>query len=445
METRANYIAIGLFTLAVVIGAFGFVYWMARLGGGGEKDAYDIVFRGSVSGLTRGSPVLFNGIRRGEVEALALDPANPQLVHARVQVERGTPVKRDTRVALETQGLTGGAYVAFTGGSPEAGPPQPPVLRAEPSGMQDIVAGAQRVLGKVDDVVTRLDRIVADNEQVLNSTLRNAEVMTRNLAESSTKISGVIDNVNTFTTAMKDLAGPAGRVVERTETLVAAIDPSAVSQSMENIRAFSDTLAAKSGDVGRLVDNANQAVSRINTALEGTEGLGRNVKELTVTAQAAIRDIERITKAIDADALSKTVGNVRTFSDTLASKSGEIGRMVDDAAALARKLNGTADRLDKVLAGVDGFLGDKDGKGMFQELGDAARSFRKLAEDLQPKLSAAADNVNRFSGRGLQQLEGLISEGRRTLAGLDRVIGNLERNPGRFLTGGSRVPEYNGR
>ena len=445
METRANYIAIGLFTLAVVIGAFGFVYWMARFGGGGEKDAYDIVFRGSVSGLSRGSPVLFNGIRRGEVESLSLDPTNPQLVHARVRVEQGTPVKRDTRVALETQGLTGGAYVAFTGGSPEAGPPEPPVLRAEPSGMQDIVAGAQRVLGKVDDVVTRLDRIVAGNEQVLNDTLRNAEVLTRNLAESSTKISGVVDNVNTFTTAMRDLAGPAGRVVQRTETLVSAIDPSALSQSLENIRAFSDTLANKSGDVGRLVDGANQAVARINTALEGTEGLGRSVKELTATAQAAIRDIERITRAIDAEALQRTVGNVRTFSDTLAAKSGEIGRMVDDAAALARKLNGTADRLDRVLAGVDGVLGDKDGKGMFQELGEAARSFRKLAEDLQPKLAAAADNVNRFSGRGLQQLEGLIGEGRRTLAGLDRVIGNLERNPGRFLSGGSRVPEYSGR
>jgi phospholipid/cholesterol/gamma-HCH transport system substrate-binding protein len=445
MEIRANYIAIGLFTLAVLIGAFGFVYWMARYSGSGEQDAYDIVFRGSVSGLTRGSPVLFNGIRRGEVESLSLDLRNPQIVHARVRVDRGTPVKRDTRVQLETQGLTGGAYVAFTGGSPEAGPPQPPVLRAEPSGMQDLVAGAQRVLGKVDDVVTRLDRIVADNEQVLSNTLRNAEVMTRNLAESSGKISGAIDNVNSFTTAMRDLAAPVGRVVERTETLVSAVDPSAVSQTLENVRAFSDTLANKSGDVGRLVDGANQAVARINTALEGAEGLGRNVTDLTVAAQAAIRDIERITKAIDTDSLVKTVGNVRTFSDTLAAKSGEVGRMVDDAASLARKLNGTADRLDKVLAGAEGFLGDKNGKGTFQELGEAARSFRKLAEDLQPKLSAAADNVNRFSGRGLQQLEGLIHEGRRTLAGLDRVIGNLERNPGRFLTGGSRVPEYNGR
>src|SRR5918912_2736160 len=139
MEIRANYIAIGLFTLAVLVGAFGFVYWMARFGGGGEKDAYDIVFRGSVSGLTRGSPVLFNGIRRGEVESLSLDLRNPQPVYARVRVDHGTPVKRDTRVQLETQGLTGGAYVAFTGGSPEAGPPGSE-LKAEPSGMQDLVA-----------------------------------------------------------------------------------------------------------------------------------------------------------------------------------------------------------------------------------------------------------------------------------------------------------------
>ena len=33
METRANYVLIGLFTLAVIVGAFGFVYWFHHVGG----------------------------------------------------------------------------------------------------------------------------------------------------------------------------------------------------------------------------------------------------------------------------------------------------------------------------------------------------------------------------------------------------------------------------
>ena len=34
METRANYVLIGLFTLAVILGGFGFVYWFNTIGAG---------------------------------------------------------------------------------------------------------------------------------------------------------------------------------------------------------------------------------------------------------------------------------------------------------------------------------------------------------------------------------------------------------------------------
>ena len=63
METRANFIAIGAFTLAVVAGAFLFVLWMAGYGGTSNLTHYRVVFQGSVSGLARGGIVLFNGLR----------------------------------------------------------------------------------------------------------------------------------------------------------------------------------------------------------------------------------------------------------------------------------------------------------------------------------------------------------------------------------------------
>ena len=46
METRANYILIGLFTLAVVVGAFGFVYWFTNTSGAGLRTTYRVVFQG---------------------------------------------------------------------------------------------------------------------------------------------------------------------------------------------------------------------------------------------------------------------------------------------------------------------------------------------------------------------------------------------------------------
>ena len=63
METRANYALIGLFTLAVIAAAFGFVYWFSGGDRGQAQQTVRVVFSGSVSGLSKGSIASFNGLR----------------------------------------------------------------------------------------------------------------------------------------------------------------------------------------------------------------------------------------------------------------------------------------------------------------------------------------------------------------------------------------------
>jgi phospholipid/cholesterol/gamma-HCH transport system substrate-binding protein len=84
METKASYIVTGAFTLAVIAGVFGFLYWVQNgAGGGSERSTYRVVFAGSVSGLRPGAAVLFDGMRVGEVTKLALDPHDPRRVIGR--------------------------------------------------------------------------------------------------------------------------------------------------------------------------------------------------------------------------------------------------------------------------------------------------------------------------------------------------------------------------
>ena len=54
METKASYIVTGAFTLAVIFGVFGFVYWVQNGGGSSDRSVYRVVFAGSVSGLRTG-------------------------------------------------------------------------------------------------------------------------------------------------------------------------------------------------------------------------------------------------------------------------------------------------------------------------------------------------------------------------------------------------------
>src|SRR5687768_15795791 len=107
METRANYVLIGLFTLAVIVGAFGFVYWFSNNAGSAVRTTYRVVFQGPIGGLRTGAAVVFNGIRVGEVTSLGLDPKDPKQAVATISVDAGTPVRTDSQVGLDFQGLTG--------------------------------------------------------------------------------------------------------------------------------------------------------------------------------------------------------------------------------------------------------------------------------------------------------------------------------------------------
>ena len=152
MEIRARYVLVGFFTLAVIAGGFAFVYWLQTAGGAGKRKSFDIHFSNTVSGLLRGSPVLFNGIRVGEVTGLQLVPDNPRAVDATIAINESTPVRSDTLVSLEFQGLTGVAAVTLNGGSENAPAPTAqlqgglPALTASEAAGESMSESARRVL-----------------------------------------------------------------------------------------------------------------------------------------------------------------------------------------------------------------------------------------------------------------------------------------------------------
>jgi len=197
METRARYALIGLFMLAVIAASFGFVYWLENKGGFAQREVYQIKFQGSVSGLLVGSAVLFNGIRVGEVTGLGLNADTPQDVIATIAVDRGTPVRSDTQVGIETQGLTGGAAVSLRGGSwssplamTEGG--APPTLVAAPQAGQDWTQAAR-------DAFQRVDQILAENSEALNSAITNIDTFSDALARNSDKVDGILAGLERMT------------------------------------------------------------------------------------------------------------------------------------------------------------------------------------------------------------------------------------------------------
>jgi phospholipid/cholesterol/gamma-HCH transport system substrate-binding protein len=190
METRAPYALIGLFVLAAIGAVFGFVFWLNNTGGLSERTVYRIRFENTVSGLLTGAAVLFNGIRVGEVTDLRLDPGQPKNVLATVAVIASTPVRADTQVGLEYQGLTGVPVVSMLGGASaaplaSASPAEPPVLAADPAAGQSMTEAARQAL-------RRVDTLLADNADPLKSAIANLNTFTGALARNSDRVDTIL-------------------------------------------------------------------------------------------------------------------------------------------------------------------------------------------------------------------------------------------------------------
>ena len=108
METRANFVLIGAFTLGGSGGAFLFIMWIAGYGATGTHRHYQVVFNGSVSGLSAGSNVLFNGLKVGEVTNLGFVKGNPSQVVADIDVTNASaPINAGHQGAARDAGSDG--------------------------------------------------------------------------------------------------------------------------------------------------------------------------------------------------------------------------------------------------------------------------------------------------------------------------------------------------
>jgi len=192
METRAPFLIVGAFVLAAIFAVFGFVYWLHNVGGLGARSIYHVRFNGPVPGLLVGAGVLFNGIRVGEVTELGLAIDNPRQVNATISVSTTTPVRADTKVGLEFQGLTGVPVIALEGGKELTAPAVMPTLVAEPGAGQSMTQAAR-------DALRRVDAVLAENAEPLHSTITNLQVFAEGLAKNTPRIDGILTGVERMT------------------------------------------------------------------------------------------------------------------------------------------------------------------------------------------------------------------------------------------------------
>jgi phospholipid/cholesterol/gamma-HCH transport system substrate-binding protein len=235
METRAPYVLVGAFVVVLIAGLAAAMLWFAQVQFGEQLSYYDIYFTGSVTGLTPGSTVRYNGIPVGRVAEIKLDPVDPNRVRATVELQGGTAVKSDTVASLELQGLAGGTFVNLTGGTREASTltrqagERYPVIASRQSGLQRVVTSAPEVLARVIALSDQLGEMLNENNrEAFGATLDNLRRITAAAANHSDEIDSAIadgaqtlhglratlDSATAILTALKGLVAPQGGMDE---------------------------------------------------------------------------------------------------------------------------------------------------------------------------------------------------------------------------------------
>ena len=271
METKANYVAVGAFVLACVIGLVVTIMWLAGVQYAQEYSYYEANFKGPVTGLGKGTVTRYNGIDVGRIADLHFDPNDPQSVIVLLQVQPNLNIREDSLASIDSQGLTGGAYVEISGGTAQsplltAHPGQKyPIIRTKQSGLLQLEQSAPEVVAKLNVAATRINDLLNDNNRrAIAHVLANLDETTEIIARHSADIDGILKNTNEATANLNKASANLQPTLDHVDQTVTKFGKVATDAD-----AFinGDGLAQLSsliGDLRRLVTNLNKFSDQLN-------------------------------------------------------------------------------------------------------------------------------------------------------------------------------------
>lgn len=296
METRAHHVLIGLVTVLVVAGALLFGLWLTKSSVDSTFKDYQVVFNEAVSGLSRGSPVQYNGIKVGDVTTLRLDPQDPRRVLARIRLSADTPVKQDTQAKLTLAGVTGNAFIQLSGGTPQSPElkgkdGQLPVIVASPSPISRLLNDSSDVVGNINLLLHNANQLLSDdNVSRLSNTLANLEQTTGAFASQKGGISDAIAQLAAVGKQANATLAETQALMRNANGLLGTQGKQAFGRAEQAMNALAESTAT----INDLLKNNREA---IDDGAQGLNQLTPAIRELRETLNA----LKGISRRLEAD------------------------------------------------------------------------------------------------------------------------------------------------
>jgi phospholipid/cholesterol/gamma-HCH transport system substrate-binding protein len=289
MERNANFIVVGVFAIISTLFLAGFAFWLGKYGADEDKfDNYKTFVRESVSGLKRSSPVKLKGLDVGFIEDVKIDGNNPERVEIKFKVDKGTPLKTDSIVVLNSQGIAGIGYLEIKGGTnstpflKNVDKSERPEVKSEPSMITVLTDKADTILTNMSDTMAKVNQLASDkNIKNVSVSLDNLAQITTGLKEDRKEISGVLmgakvveANANSAISDLSNVTRKTDVVLDETKNLVK--ESSSLVQEI------------KKADV---VEKLSATIDNANDTIDETKNLMREGKNLIQQLQESPSDL----------------------------------------------------------------------------------------------------------------------------------------------------------
>ncbi|MFK7869242.1 MAG: MlaD family protein [Roseobacter sp.] len=427
METKANYLIIGILTLVGLAASLVFVLWLAKVEVERQYAYYEILFE-NVSGLGSAGDVRYNGLPVGQVIDLRLDPDDPSKVRVRIEVDAATPVKTDTEVSLQGQGVTGVSFVGLSGGSQEAEDlPQNGILIAKASPLQSVLEGAPELLQRAVTLLENVDDVVnEENRAAIGDVLEN-------LASASGRLDRALEDFEALSANLGDAAQEVTRFSGRLDALAETAEVTLTTATDTLQRGQSAFEAGEQAllSADETLKSAGETFAAAQSLIEGE--LTDFASQGTTTAAQLQATLDRI-EAPALAALDASNDALREAEQTFASANRifdeDIEAMIGDVRSAVTVFRDTVSNASGAIDSVAG------------EVLSASQSASAFAATLEQVVVANERQLSNFLRLGLPEFLGLTEEARQLVRNLDRFVDRLDRDPARYFFG-TQGSEFN--
>lgn len=431
METKANYVLIGAFTIAGFLGLLAFLLWFAKLEVDRQFAYYDIYFP-EVTGLSVSSDVDYAGLNVGSVIDIKLSDDPNGAVRVRVEVNESTPVRTNSRASLAMQGVTGVAMVSITPGDPDApmlrvaNPDGVPVIAADRSALQTLSDQGPEMIERLNTVAGQLNELLGEENQTrVRNILSNVERSSGNLDKALADVSKATDAIGVAADGIANFGG-------KLDTLAAAAE-NTLTTADTTLNKFTET----AGNADKTLASGTAALDEIKAYVAGD--LKALTQQLDQTAASIQTDLDQLTTRADGtmvkldETLDVGKGALaaaeRTFEGADKVINTDIEPVVADLRVTLSKANDAIDRVASDIPDISA------------SLRSAAESADSAFASLRTMLDGARNPVRNFTRQGLPQFTRLANDLRGLSNNINELVTMLRRNPSRIFSG-EKTPEF---